>query len=142
MTQYGMGTLFSIPFDQAIDAVTAALKEEGFGVLTEIDVRATLKQKLDVNFRNYRILGACNPPLAYQALQDELKIGLLMPCNVIFYEADDGRTAIMIADPLAMVNITANPGLTEMAEVARAKLFRVLKSLSQVEYNLNGMLKR
>ncbi len=125
-----MRTVLNLSFSEAIDAVTDSLNTEGFGVLTTINVQETLKQKLDVNFRRYVILGACNPPLAYQALQNELEIGLLMPCNVLVYETDDGETAVSIADPIAMLSITAAPALQEMAEQASTKLGRVLASLN------------
>ncbi len=131
-TAYGMGTKLNIPYEQAVEKVTAALKEEGFGVLTEIDVKATLKKKLDADFRKYIILGACNPPLAYQALQTELEIGLLLPCNVIVYE-EDGGSVVSIADPIAMLGIVGNPTLNSVAEEARARLQRVLEAL-QSEY--------
>ncbi|MEZ4513314.1 MAG: DUF302 domain-containing protein [Chloroflexota bacterium] len=127
---YGLGTTLDLPFADAIAAITNALKTEGFGILTEINIQETLKKKLDVNFRRYVILGACNPPLAYQALQTELDIGLLLPCNVIVYEMDGGKTAVSIADPQVMVAITGTPALQGMADEARAKLTRALESLS------------
>ena len=127
-TAYGMRIKLDIPYEQAVEKVTAALKEEGFGVLTEIDVKATLKQKLDADFRKYIILGACNPPLAYQALNTELEIGLLLPCNVIVYE-EDGGSVVSIADPIAMLGIVGNPGLNPVAEEARTRLQRVLEAL-------------
>ena len=127
---YGMRTTLDFSFDDAIRATIEALKAEGFGVLTEIDVQATLKKKLDVGFRRYMILGACNPPLAYQALQSELEIGLLMPCNVIVYEADDGQTVVSIADPIAMLGIASAETLQSMAQQARQKLQVVLQTLA------------
>ena len=127
---YGLGTTLDLPFADAIAAITNALKTEGFGILTEINIQETLKKKLDVNFRRYVILGACNPPLAYQALQTELDIGLLLPCNVIVYEMDGGKTAVSIADPQVMVAITGTPALQGMADEARAKLTRALEALS------------
>ena len=129
---YGMRTVLDLSFSEAVDAITTALKAEGFGILTEINVQTTLKQKLDVDFRRYLILGACNPPLAHQALQNELEIGLLMPCNVIVYETDDRETAVSIADPHAMLTITSAPALQEMADQAKIKLTRALDSLSQL----------
>jgi len=123
-----MRTKLNLPYEQAVERVTAALKEEGFGVLTEIDVKATLKKKLDTEFRKYIILGACNPPLAYQALNAELEIGLLLPCNVIVYE-EDGGSVVSIADPIAMLGIVGNPALNPVAEEARARLQRVLETL-------------
>ncbi|WP_420644483.1 DUF302 domain-containing protein [Candidatus Leptofilum sp.] len=128
---YGMRTVLDLPFAKTIDVVTDALKTEGFGVLTEINVQETLRKKLDVSFRRYTILGACNPPLAYHALQNELEIGLLMPCNVIVYETDEGETAVSIADPIAMLNITGAPALQKMATLANNKLMRVLERLSE-----------
>lgn len=118
-----------IPFAEAVRVASVALKTEGFGILTEINVQDTLKQKLDVDFRRYKILGACNPPLAYQALQNELEIGLFMPCNVIVYEVDDGETAVAVTDPVSMLNMTSAPALQDMADQARAKLVRVIDTL-------------
>lgn len=127
---YGLTTRLSVPYDQAVDQVTTALKSEGFGVLTEIDVQATLKKKLDADFRRYVILGACNPPLAYRALQAELDVGLLLPCNVIVYEEGDG-TVVSIIDPLTMVGVSDNPALGEVAQEARVRLQRVADALKR-----------
>jgi len=127
-TDYAFRTRVDLPYEAAVEKVTAALKEEGFGVLTEIDVQATLKKKLDVDYRRYIILGACNPPLAYRALQTELEIGLLLPCNVIVYEADGG-SVVSIVDPNAMLGVVDNTELLAVAEEARAKLQRVIKAL-------------
>ncbi len=127
-TDYAFRTQLSLPYEQAVEEVTAALKKEGFGVLTEIDVKATLKQKLDVDFRRYVILGACNPPLAYQALQTESEIGLLLPCNVIVYEEDGGST-VAIVDPVAMMSVVENPDLEPVALEARTRLQRVIEAL-------------
>ena len=126
--EIALRTKLTIPYDQAIEQVTAALKTEGFVILTEIDVKATLKKKLDVDFRRYVILGACNPPLAHRALSTALDIGLLLPCNVIVYE-DDGGTAVAILDPLAMLSVVDNPDLGTVATEARAKLQRVIDAL-------------
>ena len=127
---YGMRTRVSAPYEQAVAQVTAALKAEGFGVLTTIDVQATLKQKLDVDFRRYVILGACNPPLAHRALSTELEIGLLLPCNVIVYEAEDGAGSVVsIVDPHAMLGTGINPSLAPVADEATARLRRVLAAL-------------
>jgi uncharacterized protein (DUF302 family) len=126
--EIALRTKLAIPYDQAIERVTAALKTEGFGVLTEIDVKATLRKKLDVDFRRYAILGACNPPLAHRALSTALDIGLLLPCNVIVYE-DDGGSAVAILDPLAMLSIVDNPDLETVATEARARLQRVIDAL-------------
>lgn len=126
--EYASRTLLDLPYEQAIEKVTSALKEEGFGVMTEIDVQATLKQKLDVDFRKYMILGACNPSLAHEALKVENEIGLLLPCNVIVYE-DDGKSVVSIIDPVSMFGVVKNPDLDSVAEEARARLQRVIKSL-------------
>ena len=125
---YALRTRLDLPYEQAVERVTEALKREGFGILTEIDVRATLKQKLDADFRKYVILGACNPPLAHRALTTELEIGLLLPCNVIVYQ-DDGGSAVAIADPIAMLEVAGNPAVTPVAEEARVRLQRVLHAL-------------
>lgn len=125
---YALRTRLDLPYEQAVEAVTAALQDEGFGVLTEIDVQATLKQKLDADFRKYIILGACNPPLAHQALTTELEIGLLLPCNVIVYE-DNGGSVVSAADPIAMLQIAGNAGLEPVAHAARTRLQRALAAL-------------
>lgn len=125
---YGFHTHINLPYEQAVEKVTAALKSEGFGVLTEIDVKATLKKKLDVDFRKYIILGACNPPLAYRALNTELEIGLLLPCNVIVYE-ENGASVVSIVDPIAMLGVGENPALAPVADEARTRLQRVVKAL-------------
>ena len=130
LQRLALRTKLAVPYDQAIERVTAELKAEGFGVLTEIDVKATLKKKLDVDFCRYAILGACNPPLAHRALSTTLDIGLLLPCNVIVYE-DDGGSAIAILDPLAMLGIVDNPSLEPVAQEARARLQRVIEALSE-----------
>ncbi len=125
----GLEVKVAVPYEQAIEKVTAALKEQGFGVLTSIDVQATLKQKLGVDFRPYTILGACNPPLAHRALSADLDMGLLLPCNVIVYAVEDGAV-ISIADPLAMLKLADNPALNEMAQEARERLERVVAALA------------
>ncbi len=129
ITDYAFRTQLDLPYEQAVEKVTAALKDEGFGVLTEIDVKATLKKKLDADFRRYVILGACNPPLAHQALQAELEIGLLLPCNVIVYE-ENGGSVVSIVDPISMLGVVENPALNPVAEEARTRLQRVLDALS------------
>lgn len=125
-------TTLTIPYEQAIEQVTAALKKEGFGVLTEIDVKATMKKKLDVDFRRYVILGACNPNLAYQALQHELDVGLLLPCNVIVYETDEGQTVVSIVDPLSMFGVVDDADLFATATEAHARLSRVAQTLAEL----------
>jgi uncharacterized protein (DUF302 family) len=126
----GLEKTLDIPYEQAVDQVTAALKEQGFGVLTEIDVKATLKKKLDADFRRYVILGACNPNLAYQALQAELDIGLLLPCNVIVYEKDDRQSTIAIVDPISMLGIVQSDELDSVADEARRRLQIVIDNLA------------
>ena len=126
---YAFRTKLELPYEQAREKVTAALKQEGFGVLTEIDVKATLKQKIDVEFRQYAILGACNPPLAHRALTADLDIGLLLPCNVILYE-EDGGSVVSIVDPISMLSIVDNPELQAVADEARARLERVARALA------------
>jgi uncharacterized protein (DUF302 family) len=107
------------------------LKEEGFGVLTEIDVQATLKKKLDADFRRYVILGACNPKLAYQALQNELEIGLLLPCNVIVYETNESQSVVSIVDPMSMLGVVEKDELAGVANEAKARLSRVVRKLAE-----------
>jgi uncharacterized protein (DUF302 family) len=119
----------ALNFEDAIIRVTEELKKEGFGVLTEIDVKATLKKKLDVDFRDYRILGACNPPFAYQALQAEPQIGLMLPCNVVVQEGENGKTLVSAIDPIASMQAVENPSLGEVAEQVRSKLQKVIENL-------------
>jgi uncharacterized protein (DUF302 family) len=126
---YALTVEIDAPYEEAIERATAALKQEGFGVLTEIDVKATLKKKIGADFRRYVILGACNPGLAHQALQAELNIGLMLPCNVIVYEAEAG-SVVSIVDPMAMLSVGLNPGLKTVADQARAKLENVAAALS------------
>ena len=116
-------------FDEAIDKVTEELKKEGFGVLTEIDVKEALKKKLDVDFRKYRILGACNPQYAYKALQAEDKIGTMLPCNVIVQETEDEKVEIAAIDPVASMQSVQNESLGEIATIIRAKLKHVIEKL-------------
>jgi uncharacterized protein (DUF302 family) len=115
-------------FEQALEKTTAALKAQGFGVLTEIDVKQMLKKKLDVDFRRYVILGACNPPLAHKALEAEEQIGLLLPCNVVVQEAS-AAVIVSIADPKAMFSLVENPTLTPIADEAYGRLRRVMDAL-------------
>jgi len=128
-TAYGFSKKLDAPYEQAKKKIIAALKEQGFGVLTEIDVKATLKKKLDVDFRRYVILGACNPPLAHQALSAELEIGLLLPCNVIVYETQDGGAVVSAMNPAAAMGIVDNPALAEVAEQVTGKLQQAVDSI-------------
>lgn len=125
---YAFQVRLALSFEEAVEAVTAALKEEGFGVLTEIDVKKTFKKKLDVDFRKYVILGACNPNLAHQALSAELDVGLLLPCNVIVYETDVG-SVVAIADPDTMLQVADLAALDDLAAEARQRLQRVITVL-------------
>ena len=129
MTKYYFGKTVELSFDDAIVRVTEELKKEGFGVLTEVDMQATLKKKLDVDFRPYKILGACNPPFAYKALQAEQNIGLLLPCNVIVQDAGNGKTEIAAIDPLVSMSRVENPALEPVATEIKAKLQRVIQNL-------------
>jgi uncharacterized protein (DUF302 family) len=124
---YYFGKTVNMTFDEAIARVTEELKREGFGVLTDIDVRATMKKKLDVDFRNYRILGACNPPFAHRALLAEDKIGTMLPCNVIVQEHAPGVVEVAAVDPLASMAAVDNPDLGGIAEEVEAKLQRVVE---------------
>lgn len=126
--QYGFSKTVDMPYEQAIEKVTAELKNEGFGVLTTIDVKETLKQKINVDFKKYTILGACNPPIAHRALQEEEEIGLLLPCNVIVYEKD-GKTCVSIFDPMVMTWIIENDQMKPIATEVQEKLQRVLKAI-------------
>jgi uncharacterized protein (DUF302 family) len=128
VADYAFRSRLGLPYEEAVEKVVAALKNEGFGVLTEVDVKATVKEKLDVDFRKYVIMGACNPPLAHQALSTDLDIGLLLPCNVIVYE-DDGESVVAILDPISMLDVVENPDLDPVAEEARSRLGRVAKAL-------------
>lgn len=133
MLRTGLGRTIRLhtDFDTAIARVTAALKTEGFGVLTEIDVQATLKQKLDVDFRPYMILGACNPPLAYQALSLAPEVGLLLPCNVTVSEVQAGMVEVSLIDPLTMLGVTGAEDLKPVAQEAHQRLERVAAALAQ-----------
>ncbi len=126
--QYGMQRELSLPFDIVLERTRAALQKEGFGVLFEIDMKAKLHEKLGVDFRNYIILGACNPPIAYQALQAEIALGLLLPCNVIVYE-QEGKTVIAVIDAAKMMSVVENPQLTASAGIINEKLQNVLDNL-------------
>ena len=126
---YYFNKVVDMAFDEAIDKVTEELKKEGFGVLTEIDVKEALKKKLDVDFRKYRILGACNPQYAYKALQAEDKIGTMLPCNVIVQETEDEKVEIATIDPVASMQSVQNESLGEIATIIRAKLKKVIEKL-------------
>lgn len=126
---YHFSKKLDISFEEAIEKVTDALKEEGFGILTEIDIKATLKKKLDADFRNYQILGACNPPLAYEALKAEPHIGLMLPCNVIVQEHENGKVEVSAVDPVASMQAIQNEELGEVAGNVRMLLKRVIDSL-------------
>lgn len=129
MSYYFAKTLSGRNFDDVVSQVTEALQSEGFGILTEIDVRATMKKKLDKDFRDYRILGACNPPLAHEALTAEDKIGTMLPCNVIVQARDDGGIEVAAVDPVASMQAVQNAQLSGIAETVREKLRHVIESL-------------
>jgi uncharacterized protein (DUF302 family) len=126
--QYGFSKTVDLTYEQAIEKVTVELKKEGFGVLTFIDVKETLKQKINVDFKKYAILGACNPPIAHRALQEEEQLGLLLPCNVIVYEKE-GKTNISIFDPMIMTWIIENDQMKPIATEVQEKLQRVLNAI-------------
>jgi uncharacterized protein (DUF302 family) len=129
MSKYGFGKQVALPFDRAIERVTQALQTEGFGVLTDIDVAATLKKKLGQEMPPYRILGACNPPLAQRALAADPSIGLLLPCNVVVREDASRAVQVEIMDPNAVLDLTDNPAISEVAREVRRKLERVLQAV-------------
>jgi uncharacterized protein (DUF302 family) len=128
MTYYFSKTL-DIDYEHALQRVTEELQKEGFGVLTEIDVKETLKKKMDVDFKKYKILGACNPPFAYKALSAEDKIGVMLPCNVIVIEVAQGKTEVSAVDPLASMQAVDNPDLRDVAEEVQTKLKKVIDNL-------------
>jgi len=127
--KYYFSKTVTLSFEDAIEKVIAELKKEGFGVLTDIDVKQTLKKKLDVDFKKYRILGACNPPFAYKALQVEDKIGTMLPCNVIVQEIDEGHVEVAAIDPVASMQAIANPALKDVAEKVQGKLKKVMENI-------------
>lgn len=130
-TRYGLSVEVSLPYETAVERTREELGKEGFGVLTEIDVKATLKEKLDIEFRPYIILGACNPPLAHQALSEETDIGLLLPCNVVVYAADDPAHSIVAAiDPEVQLEVTDNKKIEPLAAEVRSRLERVLEAVA------------
>lgn len=129
MSTYYFSKTLDLPLDEAAARVTEALKAQGFGILTEIDIKATLKKKLDVDFRPYKILGACNPPFAYQALQAEDKIGTMLPCNVIVQEVAPGRTEVAAVDPVASMMAIDNAALGHVATEVRQRLQTVVEGL-------------
>ncbi len=128
-TNYAFTTTVNLSYEEAVEKVTAELQKEGFGILTEIDVQATLKKKLDVDFKPYKILGACNPPNAYKALQAEEQIGLMLPCNVIVYVNDEGKTIVAAVDPVASMRAVKNDQLGDVANFIREKLKLVISAL-------------
>jgi uncharacterized protein (DUF302 family) len=127
--KYYFSKILEMTFDEAVARAMDGLKKEGFGILTDIDVQKTLKGKLDVNFRKYRILGACNPPFAYKALLAENKIGTMLPCNVIVQEIEGGMVEVAAIDPIASMQAVENPSLGEIAVQIQAKLRKVIESL-------------
>jgi len=126
---YYFSTELAATFEEAVDRTVQALKKEGFGILTEIDVQATLKQKLGVDFPKYRILGACHPPYAYEALKKESKIGTMLPCNVIVQEISPGKVEVAAIDPVASMQAVANPGLADVAAAVQLKLKNVVSGI-------------
>ena len=129
--EYAFSTVLDASYEDAVSKVTDALKEEGFGVLTEIDVKSTLKKKLGVDFRKYVILGACNPPYAHRTLQADLDVGLLLPCNVIVYETDDKKAYVSAFNPVSALEVIKSEELTKIAEEVSEKLKRVLDKVAK-----------
>jgi uncharacterized protein (DUF302 family) len=127
--EYALSTVLNTSYEDAISKVTDALKEEGFGVLTEIDVKSTLKKKLDVDFRKYMILGVCNPPYAFRTLQTDLDVGLLLPCNVIVYETDDKKAYISALNPVSALEVIKSQELRKIAVEVSEKLKRVVEKV-------------
>lgn len=128
-TPYAFGKTVATPHGEAEKRVREELQKEGFGILTEIDVKEKFREKLGREFRNYIILGACNPPLAWEAFDRELAIGTLLPCNVAIYTADGGETVVMVMDPVATLGVVGNPALADLADKVRQKMERVLAAL-------------
>ena len=131
-TRYGLRAPVALPYEQALEKTTAALKEQGFGILTTIEIDKALKEKLGVEFRRYTILGACNPPLAHRALSTELELGLLLPCNVIVYERPDGGSVVAAMAPLPTIGMVGNPGLQDVAREADHRLRKALEAVARV----------
>jgi len=130
MSDFGIRKTVSLPYDKAVERATTVLQENGFGVLTQIDIKAKLKEKLDVDFKRYMILGACNPPLAHKALTAEPEIGLLLPCNVIVYEVDDQTSIVSAIDPGTMVQVVPdNEAVQQVAVDAKIRLTRAINEL-------------
>jgi uncharacterized protein (DUF302 family) len=129
--EYAFSAVLETSYEDAVSRVRNALKEEGFGVLTEIDVKATLKKKLDADFRKYVILGACNPPYAHKTLQADLDVGLLLPCNVIVYETDDRKACVSALNPISALEIIKNDEIGKIAEEVSAKLKSVIAKVSE-----------
>lgn len=127
LTNYGFSKVINLGFEQAIEKVTEELKKEGFGILTEIDVKETLKKKLDVDFKPYKILGACNPPFAYKALQEEEQIGLMLPCNIIVYVNDNSETVVAAINPKASMHVIDNQILLKIADQIKNKLKSIIE---------------
>ena len=128
-TNYGFTKTVNLNYDEAIEKVSEELKKEGFGILTEIDVKETLKKKLDVDFKPYKILGACNPTFAYNSLQEEEQIGLMLPCNVIVYVNDEDKTVVAAIDPIASMQAVKNEILGETAQAIQGKLRTVINNI-------------
>ena len=128
----GITTVLPLDYDQAVEQAKAALKEQGFGVLTEIDVRATMRAKLDIDFQRYVILGACNPPLAFQALSADKSVGLMLPCNVVVYDNGDGSSTVSALNPMTAMSVVGNADLDAMATAATARLTAAIDHLGQL----------
>ena len=126
---YYLNKIINYQFDEAVDKITMALKDVGFGILTEIDMKATLKKKLDVDRRPYKILGACNPPFAHKSLSMEEKIGILLPCNVVVLENEQGKVEVSIMDPAVAMSVVENPRLESLATVVKEKLELALSNI-------------
>ncbi len=129
MSRFAMSKVVQ-SYDEALARIPDLLKGQGFGVLTEIDVKETLKKKINVDFRRYKILGACNPPLAHKALSAVPEIGLMLPCNVVVYESDDGKAVVLAIDPVATIGAQGLPQLAEVAAEVRSRLAKVLEALA------------